>query len=218
MRRICFIGASTVEGMGDESGLGWPGRLWRAHQGTEQEFISYNLGIRGQTLHQIRKRAQSECAARIQKTMGPLIILGTGANDLSRFSAGDYAGKLRTPHKALARTFETLLAELATLAPVLVIGPAPIEEAQMPYRLANQMEFEFSNADIDAGTMTYADICDRSGVPFMPLYQTLKDDPAYARALSEGDGLHPTGADYQACADAIANWGPWKTAITKGWA
>ncbi|PLW78406.1 GDSL-type esterase/lipase family protein [Cohaesibacter celericrescens] len=217
MRRVCFVGASTTEGMGDEAGLGWPGRLWQAHRGKVTEFVPYNLGVRGQTMHQIKKRAREECNARLLQSMGPLIVLGTGANDLSRFADGDYDGKLRTPRGGLARTFRALVGELKELAPILVVGPAPIDEAQMPYRLTKQMQFDFRNEDIDAGSVLYADICRDLDVPFFNLYAALADSPVYRRALAEGDGLHPTGIGYQRCVEILEDWIAWKKAIGEGW-
>ena len=217
MRRICFIGASTTEGMGDEAGLGWPGRLWQSHRGRLTEFVPYNLGVRGQTMHQIRKRVRSECDARLLQSMGPLIILATGANDLSRFADGDYVGKLRTPRKGLLRTFQTLVEELRDLAPLLVIGPPPIDEAQMPYQMANGLRFDFRNDDLEAGTLLYRDICRELDVPFFNLHKALSDSPTYRRALSEGDGLHPTGMGYQTCADIIEAWSGWQKALNEGW-
>ena len=218
MRQICFIGASTTEGMGDEDGLGWPGRLWRAHQGSLDAFVAYNLGIRGQTLNQIRKRARAECEARLLQSMGPLVVLGTGANDLSRFADGDYQGRLRTPFAALERNFRALVGDLSDIAQLLVIGPAPINEAKMPFRLANQMQFDFRNEDIETGSLLYRDICAELSIPFFDLYSALVVDPIYGAALANGDGLHPDGSGYQVCADVIGGWPLWKKAIHEGWA
>ncbi len=218
MRRICFVGASHTEGMGDEAGLGWPGRLWQAYQGSVQEFVPYNLGIRGQTLSQVKKRARSECNARLIQSMGPLILIGTGANDLSRFADGDYKGQFRTPRRSLLRSLETLIDELSEMAPVLVIGPPPVDEAQMPYQMTNGVRFDFSNEDIEAGSLLYQDQCREQDVPFLNLFEQLKDSPGYRRALQEGDGLHPTGHGYQLCADAIDQWFPWQRSLSEGWA
>lgn len=218
MRRICFVGASHTEGMGDEAGLGWPGRLCQAQRDTGDAFVAYNLGVRGQTLNQVRKRARGECNARLLQAMGPLILIGTGANDLSRFSDGDYKGQFRTPRGGLLRTLETLIAELQEMAPVLVVGPGPVDEAQMPYQMASGLRFDFSNDDIAAGNALYQDKCRDMDVPFFNLYEALKDSPGYRRALREGDGLHPTGHGYQLCAEAIGQWTGWKRAMREGWA
>ena len=218
MRRICFVGASTTEGMGDETGLGWPGRLCQAYQGGLSAFVAYNLGVRGQTMHQIRKRARAECDARLLQSVGPLIVLGTGANDLSRFADGDYKGQPRTPRGGLARSFRALVEELRELAPVLVVGPPPIDEAQMPYRMASGLDFDFRNDDIAAGSTLYAEICRELKLPYCDLYGMLENNPVYSRALSQGDGLHPTGIGYQAISEVIEQWGPWCKAMSEGWA
>ncbi len=203
--------------MGDEAGLGWPGRLWRSHRDTLNAFVLYNLGIRGQTLGQIRKRARAECEPRLQGTMGPLIVLGTGANDLSRFIDGDYRGKMRTPYRALDRNFRMLIDNLTDLAPVMVVGPAPVDEARVRLHPANQMMFEFRNEDIETGSLLYRDICDDLQIPYFDLYTALVDNADYLSALAEGDGLHPTGAGYQAVADAVANWVGWQKTLSEGW-
>lgn len=218
MRRICFVGASSTEGMGDETGLGWPGRLWKLHRGELTEFVSYNLGVRGQTLTQVKKRARAECDARLLQAMGPLILLGTGANDLSRFAAGDYKDQFRTPRNGLARNFRELLTGLQDLAPVLVIGPAPIDESRMPFNLPGQPSFDYRNEDIETGSDLYRDICEELGTPYCDLFRSLKDNPVFARALREGDSLHPTGRGYQLMAEKIEAWGPWRKAISEGWA
>ena len=219
MRRICFVGASNIEGMGDEAGLGWPGRLWQAHQGTENEFVAYNLGIRGQTISQFKRRARAECILRFQRTMGPLIVLGTGANDLSRYAEGDYAGKSRTPRSNLLRTFRDLILDLGTVAPILVIGPPVIDETHMPYKMEKHPSLDFRNEDVAAVSLLYQEICMELDVPFFNLHEALCSSPVYRRALTEGaDGLHPTGMGYQAIADLVGAWGAWQKALGEGWA
>ena len=75
MKRVCFLGASTVEGLGDEGGLGWVGRLALLNRAAGHPIVSYNLGVRGQTLKQIAARAIGECSARIQDRGEDLIVV-----------------------------------------------------------------------------------------------------------------------------------------------
>ncbi len=219
MRRICFVGASNIEGMGDETALGWPGRLWQAHQGKDSEFVAYNLGIRGQTMSQFKKRARQECEPRFQRTMGPIIVLGTGANDLSRFAEGEYAGKPRTPQASLLQNFRALIEDLSTIATLLVIGPPVIDGDRMPYKMHRHPSLDFRNEDIAAASLLYRDICKDNDVAFFNLYEALSQSSVYRRSLSEGeDGLHPTGMGYQVIADQVGAWGAWQAALGKGWA
>lgn len=44
--RICFIGDSFVNGTGDETALGWTGRLCAAAHARGFPVTYYNLGIR----------------------------------------------------------------------------------------------------------------------------------------------------------------------------
>ena len=67
MKRVCFIGASTVEGLGDETGQGWTGRLAATRRDFGTPFVPFYLGVRGQTINQIGDRAQQKCKGHIEK-------------------------------------------------------------------------------------------------------------------------------------------------------
>ena len=214
MRRVCFVGASNVEGMGDEDGLGWPLRLWQAYRGSDSEFVCYNLGIRGQTMNQFLKRAQQECEQRFHRTSRPLIVLGTGANDLSRFAEGELAGKPRTTQTSLLRTFRTLISELNTIATLLVIGPPVIDADRMPFKMAKLPTLDFRNEDIETVSQIYQDICREANIPFLNLYEAISQNQLYGRSLKEGaDGLHPTGDGYQVIAEHVRAWDAWQKMI-----
>lgn len=83
MDRVCFVGASIVEGMGDAQGLGWVGRLTRGCG-----MSCYNLGIRGKTLAEIRQRAADECRVRLPKDSVCGIVFSPGVNDLAILADG----------------------------------------------------------------------------------------------------------------------------------
>nr|WP_321455004.1 GDSL-type esterase/lipase family protein [uncultured Cohaesibacter sp.] len=214
MRRVCFVGASNIEGMGDEDGLGWPLRLWQKYKGTDNEFVCYNLGIRGQTMNQFLKRAEHECEQRFHRTSHPIIVLGTGANDLSRFAEGEFAGKPRTPQTSLLRTFRALLSELSSIATLLVIGPPVIDADRMPFKMAKLPTLDFRNEDIETFSQIYQDICCEANIPFFNLYAALSQNQLYGRSLKAGvDGLHPTGLGYQEIAEHIRAWDAWRQTI-----
>ena len=47
--RACFLGDSFTFGQGDDTGLGWVGRVLAAERGRGVELTAYNLGIRGRS-------------------------------------------------------------------------------------------------------------------------------------------------------------------------
>ena len=61
--RVCFLGDSFTLGTGDDTGLGWPGRVYAAERGRGVNLTAYNLGVRGQTGAQIAERAAGEVGA-----------------------------------------------------------------------------------------------------------------------------------------------------------
>ncbi len=208
MKRVCFVGASTVEGLGDESGLGWPGRLAKLEREAGRAFVPYNLGVRGQTLREISARAKAECAVRIQDSERDLIVLGTGMNDLARIGTGAF----RTPQRRTLADFTQLLEELAAQATLLVVGPFPIVEAKMPFHSAvSGMKFDFKNRDIEEAAKNYAEICAARQISYLNLFPTLLTEPTYTCGLEACDGLHSNGAGYQSIADFIAAWEIWQS-------
>ena len=207
MKHVCFVGASTVEGLGDESGLGWPGRLAAMEREAGRAFVPYNLGVRGQTLREIGARAVAECDARLQNPKTDLIVLGTGMNDLARIGTST----LRTPQRRTLEDFTKLVKELATLSRLLVVGPFPVVKSKMPFHSAvSGMKFNFRNQDIEEAAKNYGEICAERQVPYLNLYTALSDNQSYTAGLQENDGLHSNGGGYQAVAEAVVSWHAWQ--------
>lgn len=207
MKRICFVGASTVEGLGDEAGLGWPGRLAVMAREAGTPFVLCNLGVRGQTLREIGARAAAECQARIQDPANDRIVLGTGMNDLARIGTGAF----RTPQRRTLKDFTNLIEELAALAGLLVVGPFPVCETKMPFHSAvSGMNFNFKNRDIEEAAANYAEICAARQVPYLNLFADLSVNRDYISGLEANDGLHSDAAGYQAVAENISKWADWQ--------
>lgn len=207
MKRICFVGASTVEGMGDETGLGWPGRL-RSSAPVGTAF--FNLGVRGQMVEEIQDRAAGECRARILDYSLGGIVFCTGVNDLGRIENG----QLRTPERRLPIALRKMILELKQIAPVIGIGPFPVFEPKMPFHSATAgMIFNFQNEDIAHASRTYETICTELEIPYLHAHPILMKSGAYTQGLAGNDGLHPDGTGYQAVADLISQWAPWQELV-----
>ncbi len=204
MKRVCFIGASTVEGVGDERNVGWAGRL---ADKIRNRAVSYNLGIRGQTLGQIQQRAEIECRARIPDPGAGLIVVCCGVNDLAFLDSGER----RVSQDEATSTLEEILKGLNKIAAVLAIGPAPVVEEKMPfYAAAMNTNLHFKNAAIAAADNAYDRLAQSMTVDYLSVYAELSGSAAYIDALKAVDGLHPNGSGYQVQAELIAGWPAWQ--------
>lgn len=190
MERVCFVGASIVEGMGDTEGLGWAGRLLRG-----RGMSCYNLGIRSQKLAEIRLRAAAECFVRLPKDCVGGIVFSSGVNDLAILEDGTR----RTAISDTLVNFERLLSEMMAIAPVIVVGPGPVDEARMPLPSgARQVNAVIAEADV-----SYEKISCDAGVEYISVHANLLQSDSYMNGLATGDGLHPDAAGHQAQADLL---------------
>jgi len=206
MKRICFVGASTTEGVGDENGAGWPGRLIAPHR---SDIAGYNLGVSGQLLAEIAERAAGECRARILEYDLGGIVLCSGMNDIAR-----YSGIQRTPPRRVRETYGYLLRQLGEIAPLIAIGPFPALQARMPYHSeVSGLDLDFRNDDIAIADKAYQSIAGEKDVPYLSVFDDLWGSDIYAASLDQGDGLHPGGAGYQLVTEKISAWAPWQLLI-----
>ncbi len=212
MKRVCFIGASIIEGMGDEDKLGMPARLALLEAKAGTPFIHYNLGVRGQTIKEISARAISECRARLINPESDFIVFATGSNDFALTEMGIP----RTPQHRAMKHFTELVRDLRKFAPLMVFGPTPVDEQKMPFlSTLTGMSFDFKNNDLLKGTEEYQSICSQEEIPFFNMYQALSEDSAYVEGLASNDGLHSTGSGYQAMAHAIYHSPQWRELFSK---
>ncbi|WP_053006053.1 GDSL-type esterase/lipase family protein [Kiloniella spongiae] len=209
MKRVCFLGASVMEGMGDEAQLGMPGRLALLEAETKQSFIHYNLGVRGQTLKEISGRAASECRARF-KDAKDFIVFATGSNDFALIESGFP----RTPRRRAMNNFKALMTELAEIAPLLVFGPTPVDEGKLPFfSTVSNMHFDFKNEELASGSAEYSTICQDLDIPYINMHEALSSSNGFMTGLAENDGLHSTGKGYQAMAEIVRSSLHWQSLI-----
>lgn len=178
--------------MGDRKGLGWPGRLTAVQEG---RVISYNLGIRGQTVVQLERRATAEISIRIPSYDQGGIVLGCPLNELPR----NASGKPFYDFAPFGRRYQKLIMSLKEIAPVTVVGPPPVAEAKLPFfsEVAGQ-DYYFKNTDIAAHDDTMCDLYKSCGVPYISVFEHLLHNPDYIAGLHANDGLHTNGEGYAA--------------------
>jgi acyl-CoA thioesterase I len=183
--RICFIGDSLVNGTGDETALGWTGRVCAAAFASGTPVTYYNLGVRGETTRDIRLRWERECAVRLPQSVEGRIVLSCGVND----SVLEAKGGTRVRFEESLRNVTQIL-RAAVRYQRLVVGPPPAGDAAHTQRIA-----ALSNA--------FAHEMTQLNLPYVDLFKPLANDAVYLASLRAGDGYHPTSVGYVRMADAV---------------
>lgn len=193
--RAAFLGDSYVAGAGDDSALGWVGRVAAAARIEGADFTAYNLGVRYETGPQVAARAAVELAPRFQWGDAYALVAAFGANDISR----------GVPLEA------TLAAAAGLIATAAGLGAAPF--------LISPPVFQ-DDRDKDAAaemmTAALAALCAQEAVAFLDLRTAVTDWPLWWSEARVGDGAHPNGAGYALIAAAVSAWPPWRAWLATG--
>ena len=188
--RICFVGDSFVNGTGDETALGWVGRVCALAYAHGFPITSYNLGIRRNTSADILERWENECSFRLPAGCDNRVVLSCGVNDSMLED-----GALRVaPEQSRANVRAILRA--ASRYPLLMVGPPPMPE-------------DAQNEQISALSRAFADEAAALGVPFIELFSPLVADAAYKQEVASNDGAHPRSSGYTKIANIIASSPNW---------
>ena len=207
---ICFLGASTTHGQGDEAGLGWPGRLMDlTFEGDPDRPAAYNLGVRGQTTRMLANRWEAEVKQRLPDYGEVAIVISFGLNDIAHIDGGPR----RVPLHRTLETAQKILEDANSLAECLWLGPAPVDESVMPIRSEAGHMFDFRNAAALEVNDGYRGIAASLNIPYLDLLPDLIEDPRFMQALKDRDGLHPSGNGYQLIAEKVAGWDAWRDLI-----
>ena len=182
--RLCVFGDSFAAGVGDESGLGWVGRIAAAIHAAGRVPTAYPLGIRRDTSADIRARWRAEADRRLVAGEPARLIFAFGTNDCAR---GDEGDPRLGPEATLANA-EAILREAAELAPTLVLGPLPVLDDETIDARVARLEPEI------------AALAARLGLPFVPLFEAARRSEAWQRGAAARDGTHPDAAGYAALA------------------
>jgi lysophospholipase L1-like esterase len=204
--RICFIGDSITLGTSDAEFLGWPGRLCQTMQKQGHDLSLYNLGIRAETTELIQKRWRAEAAPRLPDVANGRLVFAFGVND----SAIDITGSVRAPPQQSVANARAILGEAKSWKPVLWVGPAPVNKAGQRVSPGPGVRYDFDNQRIAEIDRLYAGAAKEIGVPYLPVYPRLIDDPQWHAAIGRGDGVHAVGAGYAVIAAHVAQWDAWQ--------
>ena len=188
--RICFVGDSLVNGTGDETSLGWAGRLCAAASANGHAITYYNLGIRRDTTRDILLRWEHECDLRLPPSCDCRIVVSCGINDTVIED-----GQLRVAPEASCINLQKILAR-AKRYKLIMVGPTPVEEAAQ-------------NARIETLSKAYAKTCQTLDVAFIGLVTDLLLDDFYLNEVSTNDGSHPNSGGYAKIARLIERSPDW---------
>ena len=199
--RICFLGDSFTTGAGDDTLLGFPGRLCSALRTNHNlDITSYNLGIRRDTSADILARWEREVAARLEPSQGyeGRLVFCFGTND-NVFENGERRVRTQT---TLVNAKDMLM-KAKQKWPTVMLGP--------PWT---------SVGDVDEGNRVLSreleGLCGEIGVPFLSLYERLEGNGVWAREAEAGDGIHPGAGGYGLIAEAVEGWEGWEGFVREG--
>jgi acyl-CoA thioesterase-1 len=205
--RLCFIGDAFTVGAGDETVLGWVGRVAQAEWQRNHDVTVYNLGIRGDSTRAIRRRWRQECEARLPHGANGRLVFMFGGND-----AKEVVGRgVEVPMAESVANARSIIAEAAAWLPTLWLSLVPMSEA-LPYPrlLPDTPEYRFDNQRQAEYTQRYAAVAHELGVPFLDLHTPLLRDAAWQRLTQAGDGSNPNAQGYARLAALISAWPAWR--------
>lgn len=179
--RVCFAGDSLTAGTGDETALGWVGRVTTAGIASGLDLTSYNLGVRGATSVQVVRRLAIEARPRLITAEDPRVVLSFGVNDTLPDGAVPPEQTLGALREAQRRMDPTR---------ILLVGPTAVDDDEQ-------------NGRIRALDGLLAAEATALGIPFVPVLAATERSDAWRHPVHAGDGFHPDAAGYAVLADVV---------------
>ncbi len=189
--RICFVGDSFVNGVGDPAYLGWTGRLCAEAGRAGYDITYYNLGVRRDTSADLARRWRAEVEHRLPEDCDGRVVLSFGVNDTII-----EGGRRRVSLEATLTNAQAILHEARALYPLLVVGPPPVADT-------------VQNERIRALSFSLGQLCWQEGAPYLETYKALLATPIWLEEVVAGDGAHPGAAGYEALAALVRQWSGW---------
>jgi lysophospholipase L1-like esterase len=193
-RRLLFFGDSLIAGVGDPSGRSWVGRVVATSFRLGLPLTAYNLGVRGETSEQVAARWRSEALPRLSPGIDGRVVVSFGANDTTIEH-----GRLRVASERSCAALARILEGATALGLVsLVVGPAPVDDAQQ-------------NERVQVLSASFSEVCSNAGVRFIGVVEQLLATGIWMTQVMGGDGAHPGAEGYDVLADLImaAGWMDW---------
>jgi len=200
MKTLCFIGTTLTCGARDRDALGWPGRLTRQLLREGHAVHHYNLGIPGETLPILAKRAEREARPRLDPAEDALVFLEPGHADLGLLSDGRRRTDATTFEAHLTMTMD----QLDGMAQVVLVGPSPVieRETALPCPVTGEL-IRYSNTPIAAAARRMAVLSAERGILYLDLFDEMQKGTAFTASIEDdpygidpGSGGHKLIAEY----------------------
>lgn len=185
--RVCFVGDSYVAGVGDETALGWVGRVVAASAARGLPLTAYNLGVRRDTAADVAARVARELAPRLREAPEPRVVVSFGVND-TVLDGGAPRLSVDETLAALGRVGVVVRDELDV--PLLVVGPVSVADVEQDVRIARLDDALAAEAG-------------RLGIPYVGVFGATSRDEAWGDAVVAGDGYHPGASGYEILAGLV---------------
>lgn len=205
--RICFIGDAFTVGAGDETALGWVGRLAAGEWSRNHDVTIYNLGVRADSTRLILPRWREECRRSIPEGAKGRLVFAFGGND-----AKELVGEgIDVPLEESIANARKIMSEARAWLPTLWIGMVPMNE-ELPYpKLLAGPQFRFSNERQAEYNAAFKRVAEELDIPFLDLHSVLLADPQWPGLTQRGDGSNPASEGYARIASIISQWSAWRT-------
>lgn len=192
-----FFGDSLTQGVGDETGLGWVGRL--ANQLNEKrELTWFNLGVRGDTAIELSRRAEPELRVRLMPGVETWVFVSIGTNDASRFND--------VPRVSVERSvtlLERIWDAIQEKGRPFWIGPVPVAKERLDIERAGEV-YSFVTERAKELSDAYARAAERRAIPYLDLVERFSGVDFSAHETA--DGIHPKARGYEELFRVISAW------------
>ena len=190
--RICFVGDSFVNGIGDPECLGWTGRVCAAAIKGGSALTYYNLGVRRETTADIAHRWLREVSCRLPNECDGRIVFSFGVNDTTWEN-----GKTRVSLSDSIKNACQILGIAKQQFPVLIISPSPIADTKQNHKIA-RLSKELAN------------ICQDTDLSYLDVFTSLQKSEVWMSEVAAFDGAHPQALGYGELASLVEQWEAWQ--------
>lgn len=189
--RICFLGESSVNGTGDSECLGWAGRICQDAFSKGFDVTYYNLGVRGETSSELRKRWLEEVSYRLPQKYDGRIVFSFGANDTNIENA-----KTRVALEDSTNNLRDILSIAKDLYSILVISAPPVDDKEHNQRICDL-------------SVEFAKVCNEFNIPYLDIVSELIKSDIWINEVRNYDGAHPRAGGYKVFAEIVKSWDGW---------
>lgn len=185
------MGDSFVLGVGDPECLGWTGRVARRALAAGHNVTSYNIGIRGETTHDIFRRWRAEVKRRLEGDFDGRVVFSFGLNDIANVDNGVTITIADTVHVA-----EKIVLESIKEYKTLWIGPPPVADP-VRSRFIGRISKAFEKLAVS------------KKIKFLNVFDSLKRSKVWMAEVENNDGSHPGAEGYEEFARLVLAWPSW---------